>query len=45
MSAPLLKKTIIATTLVAFMPAAGYADTAELEARILKLEQTIQAMQ
>ena len=45
MSSPLFRKTIIATTLAAFLPTLAHADTTELEARILKLEQTIQAMQ
>lgn len=45
MPAPLFKKTIIAITLSILLPAEANADTAELEARILKLEKAIQAMQ
>ncbi len=45
MSAPLCKEIIIAITLTTFLPAVANADTAELEARILKLEKAIQAMQ
>lgn len=45
MPASLFKKTIIAITLSILLPTEANADTAELEARILKLEKAIQAMQ